>query len=131
MARRTTNDKTLQYFRNKGLLIGNVERFNAFSGRKSDLFYIMDFIAISDKETIAIQSCGSDFAPHVVKLFVHERENTVKWLSNPSRSLILIGWRKTKMVRGGKRFTYTPRIWDIIYENNKLFYEDLTEHKKD
>lgn len=123
MARYTTNNKTIEYFRNKGLLIGNVEKYNAFSGRKADLFYIIDFIAISDTETIGVQSCGSDFAPHVVKIFAYERENTIKWLLNPERKLILIGWRKVKRKRGMKQMIYLPRIWEIIYKNQKLFYE--------
>ena len=120
MARYTTGKKTLEFCRKEGWYPWKVEVFNSFSGYKTDLYYIIDYLAITKTRTIGVQSCGSDFSAHIFKLVVEERENTIKWLSSPERELVLIGWRKVKRKN---RMVYRPRIAWFYHKNNKLYYE--------
>lgn len=120
MARYTRNQKTLDWCREQGWYPWKVEIFNGFSGFKTDLYYIIDYLAITEDRTIGVQSTGSDFADHIRKLFIQERQNTIDWLYTPNRELVLIGWRKVKKKRGGKLMVWKPRIMWITYKNNKL-----------
>lgn len=119
--------RTSEWCRNQGLFPWKVEVFNGFSGFKTDLYYIIDYLAIDENRTVGIQSCGADFAAHIVKFLIDERENTKLWLSSPNRELILIGWRKLKVKRGGKAFRYHARIAYIKFDTylNKLSYEEV------
>jgi hypothetical protein len=104
----THTQRTLKYLRGNGRTCGIVERFIPSKpfGKRIDLFGIIDIIAVDKNITIGVQSCGSDFAEHDRKIL--ESEMAKEWVTG--RQLMLIGWRKVKQKRGGKRMIYKPRI---------------------
>jgi hypothetical protein len=83
-------------------------------GFHKDLFGILDVIAMSDTETIGIQSCGQAFADHDKTIM--ESPNSVKWLKAGNK-LMLIGWRKILRERGGKLKVWAPRIKEYKIED--------------
>ena len=62
-------------------------------GHRVDLFGFADILAFNRLEIILIQSCGSDFLPHLKK--IKENEIAKEWLACGYR-IELIGWRKLK-----------------------------------
>lgn len=101
-----------------------VESYNAFSGRRTDMFNIIDYVAITPFSTIGIQSCGTGFSDHMHKLLEDEGGSTACWLACPNRLLILIGWRKVLIRKGMKQRVWKPRIAWIYLEDNKLIFEE-------
>lgn len=120
MAKGENNRRTLNLLRFLNWFYWGVEQFNVFSGKKNDLYGIIDYLVITEYSTIGIQSCGIDFAPHVKKITDDEFENAIKWLSCENRYLFLIGWRKVLKRRGLKQRIYKPRIG--------IFYLDEKQH---
>lgn len=102
----TNTARSLKYYRDLGFSCWMVERYNSFTKKRTDLFNIIDIIAIG-QDTIGIQSCGQAFSEHDHKLM--DSEYREPWLKAGNR-LILIGWRKVKKVRGGKAMVWKPRI---------------------
>lgn len=106
----------------------NVESYNAFSGRKNDLFGIIDIVAITNFSTIGVQVCSGDFSEHVKKITLDEIDNTINWLSCPNRKLLLIGWRKVLKRKGMKLKIYKPRIaWFYIQGEDLVLEEKETD----
>jgi len=80
-------------------------------GFRKDFMGFADIIALGDGGIIAIQSCGQAFSEHHKKITQDElvAKKALKWLQCGGR-LILIGWRKKKLKRGGKAMRWHPRI---------------------
>lgn len=98
-----------------------VERWIPYSGHKVDLFNIIDCLVLTKKGIIGVQTCSSDFAPHVKKLLQDEADQTRKWLSTPKTKLLLIGWRKLRMPGTKQRWKYYPRVaWITLTKKGKL-----------
>lgn len=108
----TNTSRTLAYYREEGYKCWMVERYNSFTRQRTDLFHIIDIIAIGTN-TIGIQSCGQAFSEHDKKIM--DSEYRIPWLSAGNR-LILIGWRKVKKKRGGKAMVWKPRIKEYYRE---------------
>jgi hypothetical protein len=85
-----------------------------------DLFGFIDLVAMGEGSIIAIQSCGQAFSEHDKKITQDEKvaENAYLWLNNGGR-IILIGWRKIKLKRGGKAMRWSPRIKEYTLEDFK------------
>lgn len=116
--------RTLEMLRSFGWYYWRVESFNAYSGRKTDLFNIIDYLVITPFSTIGIQSCAGDFAPHIRKLAEEEVDKTVAWLKCPNRQLYLIGWRKVLMRKGLKKRIYKPRVAIFYLNGDELIVEE-------
>jgi len=106
--------RTLEYLRSQGWICDKVELFNPYAGKfgqRKDLFGFADIIGLGENSIIAVQSCGQSFSEHDKKIRYDQQvaPNAYKWLECKGR-LILIGWRKTKLKRGGKAERWTPRI---------------------
>ena len=99
--------RTMDYYRSLGYEVWIVERYIYQAKKKFDLFGIIDLIAIAKNEIIGIQVCGSDYSSHEKK--IEEGEYTKLWLESGAR-LVLIGWRKLKLKRGGKAMRWKPRL---------------------
>jgi hypothetical protein len=104
--------RTLKYYRDQGYICEVVERWiinprHPAGGFRKDYLGIIDIIAIKGEETLGIQSCGQAFAEHDRKILAEP--NTEEWLAG-GRGLVLIGWRKLKVKRGGKAMKWAPRI---------------------
>jgi hypothetical protein len=102
--------RTLRYLEQKGCITGIVERFNRFVGAhgiRQDLFGIFDLISITPTGICGVQVCGPDFAAHDRKILASEI--APEWI-NVGGDILLIGWRKVKLKRGGKAMRWKPRI---------------------
>lgn len=113
MSRISSTSRTLKYLRGQGWEVDIVERFNPYVGKfgiRKDLFGIIDIIALAEHSIVGIQSCGQSFAEHKKKIL--EAPLSLEWLKSGGR-LILIGWRKLKLKRGGKAMRWTPRIYEF------------------
>lgn len=117
--------RTLELLRLQGYYPWKTESFNAFSGRRNDLYRIIDLIFLTPKNVIGVQVCGTDFSAHVKKLFEEEEFNTRYWLRTKTNELILIGWRRVKHKRGGKLMVFKPRIALITIENDELKLQEV------
>jgi len=89
-------------------------------GFRKDLFGFIDIIALTEDGIMAVQSTGSDFAGHMRKITYDKAFEVAAWLRCPGTSLMLIGWRKVKKVRGGKQMIWKPRIAMINLDNLNL-----------
>jgi len=110
----SNTSRTLEYIRRQGWIADIVERFNPYAGKfgqRKDMFGFGDIVAMGDGKIIAIQSCGQDFTEHDKKITKDEivAPLALKWVQNGGR-LILMGWRKVKLKRGGKAKRWSPRI---------------------
>jgi hypothetical protein len=118
MAGLSPTQRTLKYLKDEGYRCGIVERWIQAIRKRQDLFNIIDIIALDpDKGVIGVQSTGQDFAGHYRKLTEEKAAETRMWLETPGTSLMLIGWRKLKLKRGGKAMRWTPRIQEITLED--------------
>jgi len=121
--------RTIKLLENQGFKTWNVELWNSFSRRKTDLFGIIDRIAIRPGQIVGVQICGSDFQPHVRK--ITESEYTVPWLESGAL-LWLIGWRKVLKKRGGKQRIYRPRFGVFTAgADGVFFHEEKTEEERE
>lgn len=123
MAGISNTSRTLKYIREKGWSVDMVERWihmptHPVGGFRKDYLGFADMIALGEKSIIAIQSCGQAFAEHNRKITDDEKvsENALLWLENGGR-LILIGWHKVKLKRGGKAMRWEPRIKEYTKED--------------
>jgi hypothetical protein len=130
MARSTAVPRTLALLRDRGYFPWVVESYNAFSGKRNDMYGFADIIAITDETTMAVQVCGTDFAPHLRKMTVERREAVLAWLGNPHRRCLLVGWRKLLKKRGGKQKVFKPRIVEFFVDSadaDTLQYKELDD----
>jgi len=128
MAGISNTSRTLNYLREQGWVADKVEQWNPYAGRfgqRKDMFGFGDIVAMGEGSIIAIQSCGQAFSEHYRKITEDEKvaENAILWLENGGR-LILIGWRKLKLKKGGKAMRWAPRIKEFevgdFYQKREL-----------
>jgi len=121
MAGITPTSRTLEYIREHGWLAAKVEIWNPYAGQhgqRRDMFGFADIVALGEGRIIAIQSCGEAFSAHHHKLTEDEyaAPNAMRWLECGGR-LILIGWRKVLVKRGGKAMRWAPRIREYTLDD--------------
>jgi hypothetical protein len=121
MAGISPTSRTLNYLREQGWLADKVEQFNPYAGKfgqRKDMFGFGDIVALGENSIIAIQSCGQAFSAHHRKITEDEivAPKALKWIECGGR-LILIGWRKVKLKRGGKAMRWQPRIKEYSKED--------------
>lgn len=120
----TPTQRTLKALRAEGYKCAIVEKWNPHARIRQDLFGIIDIIAldtltvpgISAPSIIGVQSTGTAFAEHERKLLEEKREECLNWLRAGGR-LQLWGWRKLKVVRGGKAYRYESRVREFRIED--------------
>lgn len=108
-----------------------VEQWNPYAGKfgqRKDMFGFGDVIALGENSIIAVQSCGQAFSEHHRKITedIEVAPNALKWLQCGGR-LLLIGWRKVKLKRGGKAMRWEPRIKEYKLQD---FQEDFYGNDK-
>lgn len=91
-----------------------VERYNSFTRQRYDMFGFADIVAVGKNKIIAVQSCGQAFSEHNKKIL--NEPMAKEWLK-AGGGIILIGWRKIKLKRGGKALRWKPRIKEYSLEN--------------
>ncbi|MEW8420259.1 MAG: hypothetical protein AB2669_16605 [Candidatus Thiodiazotropha endolucinida] len=117
----SNTSRSLEYIRSQGWVADKVEQFNPHAGKfgqRKDMFGFGDIVAMGEGSIIAIQSCGQAFSEHHRKITEDENvaPNALLWIKNGGR-LILIGWRKVKLKRGGKAMRWSPRIKEYTEED--------------
>jgi hypothetical protein len=128
MARTSAVPRTLKLLREEGYMPDVVEQYNAFSGQRKDMYGFADIIAIDDKDTLAVQVCGVDFASHITKMTEERKVAIVAWLKAPGREAVLIGWRKVLKKKGGKQKVFKPRIVKFwLYDGCYLMHEEYKD----
>ncbi len=117
MAKTSPTQRTLKLLRSRGLRCGIVERYNAFTKQRYDLFGFIDIVALSeDMGFLGVQSCGQSFSAHLKKIVEEKSEDCRLWLKSGGK-VLLIGWRKLKKKRGGKAMYWSPREKWITLED--------------
>lgn len=112
--------RTLEYLRNEGYMVGMVERFLSHAGSfgvRQDLFGLFDLLAVKPEEgIIGVQCFTTAWAEHYDKFFHSNEQESITWLKSGGR-IELWGWRRLKVKRGGKAIRWEPRIEVITLEN--------------
>jgi hypothetical protein len=121
MAGISPTSRTLNYLREQGWIADKVEQFNPYAGKfgqRKDMFGFGDIVAMGENSIIAVQSCGQTFSEHNRKITEDENvaPKALRWIECGGR-LILIGWRKVKLKRGGKAMRWQPRIKEYSKED--------------
>jgi hypothetical protein len=114
--------RTLKYLRDKEYKSQIVEYWNSFCHQRRDLFHIIDIISITPEGIMGVQSCGQTFSEHKKKML--EEPVTKEWLE-VGGLLMLIGWRKLKVKRGGKQMKWVPRVATFHIINNELITKEI------
>jgi len=122
----TNTSRTLNYLREKGYDADIVERFLSHAGKRKDLFGFIDIVAIGEGKIIAVQSCGQTFKEHDRKITEDPEvvEKAIRWLESGGR-IMLVGWRKIKIKRGGKALRWKPRIKEYSIKDFRMEVTDV------
>lgn len=143
MARVSHVERTLKLLAAGGAYpyVGRTEAFRGLAGRqcfkcktflppqgaKTDLFGIFDYMGMStDHDIVGIQVCGGggDYGRHRDKLMASDEFEF--WVECGGR-VMLIGWRKVVLKRGGKAMRWRP--WISIWGDG--FYNEDNGIKRD
>ena len=118
--------RTLAELRKMGMKVAVVEKWNAFSKVRQDLFGIVDILALDPvRGFVGVQCTGNDFAGHWNKLTVDHAQDCIDWLNTPGGSLELWAWRKVKVKRGGKATTWSPRVRVLTLDDFKAQGDEI------
>lgn len=105
------DQRTREYFQDLGWEIGKVQYYNRYSGKSNDLFGWVDFVAMSNKQIVGVQS--TSWAQRKVHIDKFKdpgiTKRILRWVHNGGDAL-LICWRKQKIIRGGTAFKYVPVV---------------------
>lgn len=94
--------RSLKQLRNNGYLVQVVETWNSYTRTRRDLFGFADLLAIKPGEIVAVQTTsGSHTADRVKKIKTTAGDNAKAWLKAGGK-IVVHGWRKLKLKRGGK-----------------------------
>jgi hypothetical protein len=111
--------RTLEYLREEGYMVGMVERFLSHAGHfgvRQDLFGLFDILAVRpDEGIIGIQCFTTAWTEHYEKFYESCREESITWLKSGGK-IELWGWRRLKVKRKGKAIRWVPRIEVITLE---------------
>ncbi len=121
MASISPTSRTLNYLRERGWEADIVERFNHYAGKfgqRKDMFGFGDIVAMGDGKIWAVQSCGQAYSEHHKKITLDPKvaPKALRWIECGGQ-LMLIGWRKTLLKRGGKAKRWSPRIHEYTTED--------------
>ena len=93
----TPTARSLKYLRDSGYTAEVVERFNAFTKRRHDLFGIADIFAINDDGVLLVQTTsGSNVAARVKKIADSEHADAIR---KAGIRIHVHGWRKSSRNR--------------------------------
>jgi len=86
--------RSLAHLRKTCQLVQVVERWNAFTKTRHDLFGIIDILAIRDGDTVAVQATSwNNVSARVKKMAESE---SIEHLRKAEWTLLIHGWRKNK-----------------------------------
>ena len=98
----TTIQRTKNWLQKHNIPEGTVQRFNSFANQYTDLFGIIDIIALIPGSVIMIQACGAgDRASHERKMLASTH---LRSLLLSGARVLLVSWRKLKTGRWRERW---------------------------
>jgi len=102
---------TLKYYRKLGYTCAIVEHFNPWVKVRQDLWGFCDILALKENETICIQACiRDDTAKRTHKIEAHKNYPIIK---SAGWKVIVIGWKKFLVKKGGKATRWTEKIVEL------------------
>ena len=102
--------RTMDAVRKSGGLIDVAECYNAFSGRRRDLFGFIDLVAIYPGRIIGIQACTTgDQSKRIKKICEDKRDTAAAWLA-AGGEIHVWGWKQYKKAVGGRRWRETVSV---------------------
>lgn len=104
MASTSPTQRSLKYLREEGYLCEVVEKWNAFTKQRKDLWGWCDILAIRKNEVLAVQVTASAVSNRIKKI---QESETVAKVREAGIRIEVHGWRKNSK---GK---YVMRIEDI------------------
>lgn len=117
--------RTLKALRDAGWTAGVVEKWNAYTRTRHDLFGCIDIVAVRPGETLGVQATSvSNQANRLTKLRGHEGAEA--WLAAGNR-LEVWGWAKRKLKRGGKAVRWQATVTDLALHDGELAGGRATE----
>lgn len=81
------------WFERGGWTYARVETYNAYTGRKSDLWTFGDWLAVRGDETLLVQTCAHGDASKREKK-ARATPELAKWLAGGNRRFVVHGWRQ-------------------------------------
>ena len=101
MAKTSPTQRSLKLLRDQGWTVEVVERWNAYTKTRKDLFGCIDLVALRHGELAGIQTTAGPGSARIAKIKAEPR--MVKWLE-AGGTLYVHGWRKvTTYKANGKR----------------------------
>lgn len=103
--------RSLAYMRKLGYTCAITEHWNQWARIRQDLFGFCDIVALKDDETVCVQACaGSSTSARVDKIKTHKNYLVVK---QAGWRILVIGWRKLKIKRGGKAVRWEEKLIEL------------------
>lgn len=104
--------RTLKYLRDKGSTCAIVEHWNKFAGIRQDLWGFCDILELTeDGQTVCVQTTtSSHIKERIDKIKAHKNYPILK---KCNWKVMVIGWKKLKIKRGGKNFTHKEVIFEL------------------
>lgn len=104
--------RTLKYLRAKGHTCAISEHWNPFAKIRQDLFGFCDIVSLTeDGDTICVQACsGTDTSKREKKILAHKNYPLLK---RSNWKILVIGWRKLKVKRGGKAIKWVEKVSEL------------------
>lgn len=103
--------RSLKHLRDSGCqLVQVVEHWNPHARIRQDLFGLFDILALRDGETIAVQCTSTGVAERIRKL---SESDNIAAVRNANWRILVHGWRKVKVKRGGKAMKWELREEDV------------------
>lgn len=111
MAKTSPTQRSLKLLRETGWIPEVVERWNAYTKTRKDLFGCIDIVALRHGELAGIQTTSASGSSRIAKIKAEPR--MISWLE-AGGTLYVHGWAK----RGarGKRKTWTCRVVPITLD---------------
>lgn len=104
--------RSLAHMREQGFdLVQVVEHWNPHAFIRQDLFGIIDILGIKGEETVAVQTTsGSAVSARIRKM---QESEALPFLRKAGWRILVHGWRKIKVTRGGIATKWELREVDI------------------
>lgn len=104
MAKSSPTQRSLEYLREQGYFCAVVEKWNAFTKQRQDLWGWCDILAIRKNEVLAVQVTSTGVAERIKKI---QDSPTVALVRDAGIRIEVHGWRKNTKGR------YVLRVEDI------------------
>ncbi len=108
----STTVRSRKYLEGNGYHVGVTEFWNAFAGKRHDLFNIADLVAFDDDVVILVQCTTRGCIPHRRKKIL-DNPISADWLIRPDRKIWIIGWERRKKKVNGR--LWVPVIREVTH----------------